>query len=375
MIGQNPAFSVSEFVAVFNQSIEMMYPQVAIIGEMANFRVSNGRWVYFDLKDEGASVKFFGTVYKLPGPMEDGIICEVTGRPYLHNLYGFSVQISAIRPIGEGSLKRAQDLLLKKLEAEGLFEESRKRGLAYPPVSIGLITSAESAAIADFKKIISARWPSLEIELIDTLVQGAGAPTAIIEAIHEFNMRSNQPEVLVIIRGGGSPEDLAAFSDERVVRAVAASRIPTMVAIGHENDISLAELAADRRASTPSNAAELLVPDMWHERDIITNYGRELDAAFKDLVKDEKRFLADSFQRLEDILHSAFIQQEQDLANKRMLLQALSPYSPLQQGYALVRDAGGRHIRKAGQLRKSKLFSLEFTDGKLQARVSEDEQL
>lgn len=370
MIGENPSFSVSEFVAVFNQSLEMMYPQVAVTGEISNFRVSKGKWVYFDLKDEYSSVKFFGTVYSLPGPLEDGITCEVIGQPKLSNKYGFSINIKSIRPVGEGSLKKARDLLMAKLNAEGLFAEERKRSLAYPPSRIGLITSAESAAIADFRKIINARWPRLQIELTDTLVQGASAPAAIVKALQDFNLLSDPPEVLVIVRGGGSVDDLAAFSDESVVRAVASSRIPTLVAIGHENDISLAELAADKRASTPSNAAELLVPDAKHELLALQGLGKSLSDVLAATLKNKKNFVQEQASQLNRAIEHVLTNCAHDLANKKVLLKAFDPLSPLKQGYALVRSAKGKHIKRASQLAKAEAFSIQFTDRKIQARLA-----
>src|SRR5690606_31853852 len=123
---------------------------VTVVGELASFRVSKNRWVYFDLKDENASVKFFGTVYQLPGPLEDGLMVQVTGTPRLHPLYGFSITAQSLQPVGEGSLRRAAALLEAKLRSEGLFDDSRKRSLPYPPSRIGLITSGESAAYHDF---------------------------------------------------------------------------------------------------------------------------------------------------------------------------------------------------------------------------------
>lgn len=373
MIGRNPSFSVSEFVAIFNQSLEMMYPQVCVVGEISNFRVSKGKWVYFDLKDEYSSLKFFGTVYSLPGPLEDGITCEVYGRPRLHNQFGFSISFDQIRPVGEGSLKKVRDLLMRKLETEGLFTLERKRSLPYPPKRIGLITSAESAAIADFRKIITARWPRLKIELADTLVQGANAPAAIVKALQDFNLLSEPPEVLVLIRGGGSADDLAAFSEESVVRAVAASRIPTLVAIGHENDVSLAELAADKRASTPSNAAELLVPDAAHELAVIKNSHKTIDDLLVYVFRREKDFVIQRFKSLSDRIESIFISSQRDLANKKMLLGALDPLHSLKLGYALVRSDKGKHIKRASQLRGKSVFSIEFTDGKKQARLAGQE--
>ena len=186
--------TVSEFVALFNQTLEYAYPSITIVGELANFRVSKNRWVYFDLKDEQCTVKFFGTVFQMPGPLEDGMMLKVRGQPRLHNQYGFSVNIQQVQPAGEGSIRKAADLLKAKLEKEGLFDVTRKRLLPYPPQRIGLITSGQSAAYADFVKVLGARWGGLTIELIDTQVQGEIAPQQIVAALAQFNSLSEPPE-------------------------------------------------------------------------------------------------------------------------------------------------------------------------------------
>src|SRR5579872_1525695 len=146
--------SVSEFIDLVNQTFEYAYPIVKIVGELTNFRVSKNKWLYFDLKDENSSLKFFGTVYNLKGPLEDGMLLRVTATPKMHNLYGFSMNVMDIEPVGEGSLKRAAELLQVKLAQEGLFDEAKKRPIAYPPQRIGLITSYQSAAYHDFLKIV-----------------------------------------------------------------------------------------------------------------------------------------------------------------------------------------------------------------------------
>ncbi|MGH7193321.1 MAG: exodeoxyribonuclease VII large subunit, partial [Candidatus Saccharimonadales bacterium] len=289
--GEELILGVSDFVALINQTLEFAYTNVTITGELANLRVSKNRWLYFDLKDEGASVRFFGTVYNLPGPLEDGMLLKVRGQPRLHPSYGFSVNVMNISPAGEGTIRRAAQLLQAKLAKEGLFDESRKRPLPYPPSRIGLITSKQSAAYADFVKILDARWHGLGVEVIDVQVQGEAAPPQLAAALEQFNALAVPPEVIVLIRGGGSAEDLAAFSTEQVARAVAASRVPTLAAIGHETDLSLAELAADVRASTPSNAAELLVPDR-----------RQVAAALKDDVAHLDRLVGSRLEVATDEL-------------------------------------------------------------------------
>jgi exodeoxyribonuclease VII large subunit len=354
MADQELLLTVSEFVAYLNQTLEYAYPSVSITGELANFRVSKNRWVYFDLKDEEASVRFFGTVYNLRGPMEDGMMLKVRGTPRLHPLYGFSITVQQIELVGEGTIKRASELLQAKLQAEGLFDPSRKRMLPYPPRSIGLITSTESAAYADFTKIINARWQGLDVQVADVQVQGVSAPTQIIQAVQFFNQHPEAPDVLVLIRGGGSPEDLQAFSDESVVRAVAASRVPTLVAIGHEIDISLAELAADQRASTPSNAAELLVPDKAQIYSVLEQRKGDLKSILHGTVLREQEYLTRQKQTLTGQVNQVLDQARRALAYRASILEAFNPQAALERGYAVLKQAdtvlGARHTFKVGDI-------------------------
>jgi exodeoxyribonuclease VII large subunit len=361
--------SVSEFVALLNQTLEYAYPDVVVTGELANFRVSKNRWVYFDLKDELASVKFFGTVYQLPGPLEDGMLLRVRGQPRLHPLYGFSVNIMSIRPAGEGTIKRAAQLLQAKLAAEGLFEASRKRGLPYPPRRIGLVTSKQSAAYADFVKILAARWSGVTIELVDVQVQGEIAPGQITAAIEQFNAQAEPPEALVIIRGGGSAEDLAAFSTEMVTRAVAASRVPTLVAIGHETDLSLAELAADRRASTPSNAAEMLVPDRAQAQAALKLAADHLQRAGQRQLQAARGALQQQASLLEQATRQMLDHAVAAARNQAQLLDALNPAAILRRGYAIVRQAG-RPIRATASLSPGGIVDVQISDGGFQATVN-----
>ncbi|MGC1177152.1 MAG: exodeoxyribonuclease VII large subunit [Candidatus Saccharimonadales bacterium] len=360
--------SVSEFVALLNQTLEYAYPDLVVSGELANFRVSKDKWVYFDLKDELSTVKFFGTVFQLPGPLEDGMLLKVRGQPRLHNRYGFSVNVQWIRPAGEGSIRRAADLLKAKLAKEGLFDEERKRPVPYPPRRIGLITSRQSAAYADFVKVLGARWGGLEIELIDTQVQGENAARQLTEAMEQFNALARPPEVIVMIRGGGSAEDLAAFSSEQVTRAVAASRVPTLVAIGHEIDLSLAELAADKRASTPSNAAELLVPDRQHTL-------RELRATAEQLRQQVERRLQtardDASQQaaaLGQYVEQIFFVLKTAVQSQARLLAALNPEAVLRRGYAIVR-LEGQAVRSTQSMSSGGIVDIQLADGHFAATV------
>ncbi len=360
--------SVSQFVELLNQTLDYAYPDVSIIGELANLRVSKNRWVYFDLKDESSTVKFFGTVYQLSGPLEDGMVLKVSGTPRLHNLYGFSVNVKSIQLAGEGTIKRAAELLKAKLVQEGLFDPARKRPLPYPPSRIGLITSKQSAAYADFIKIINARWQGVNIELIDVQVQGEVATQQIVDAIGQFNAMAEPPEVLVLIRGGGSAEDLAAFSTEQVTRAVAASRVPTLVAIGHEIDLSLAELAADRQASTPSNAAELLVPDRQQVIDSLAGVVAHLQQAGQLRLQSAKAELSQQQTDLAQALSRLLDNSKHDLASRSQLLEALNPEAILRRGYAIVRK-DGKTQRAVSRLKSDDIVNVQLSDGGFEAKV------
>lgn len=361
---------VSDFVALVNQTFEYAYPNVTVRGELANFKISKNKWVYFDLKDETASVHCFGMVYQLSGPLENGMLLSVRGRPRLHPQYGFSLTVLHVQPEGEGSIRRVAELLHVTLAAEGLFDVTRKRPLPYPPVRIGLITSTESAAYADFVKVLGERWRGVAIDCADVLVQGEAAPEQIAAAIEQFGQQASPPEVLVLIRGGGSADDLYAFNTEQVTRAVAASRIPTLVAIGHEVDVSLAELAADRRASTPSNAAELLVPDWRQVRAQLDDAVRQLRGALHGIMHAQRRMLAAHVASLDDVYRSAVGRARFRLATAQQLLDVLNPRAVLRRGYAIVRaSSDGRLVRRPADVPPGAIVEIELSDGRIAAAV------
>lgn len=368
-MSQSPTVNVSQFVALVNQTLEYAYPDIIITGELAHFSVRKEKWLYFDLKDDMSSVRFFGTVYQLPGPLEDGMMLAVRGVPRLHPRFGFTVNVQSITPVGQGSIKKAADLLKDKLQKEGLFDESRKRALAYPPQHIGLVASSESAAYHDFIKVLSSRWGGLRISLADVAVQGETAVEQITNALEHFNQLSDTPDVLVITRGGGSAEDLQAFSNEQLTRAVAGSRIPTLVAIGHEIDISLAELVADRRASTPSNAAEILVPDRKAELRRLEMQKSSLAGSVQSVLKTAGRNLQHSRQELFGSAEKHFTNARNTLKSRTQLLDVLDPNQALRRGYALLRDAKGQVIRSGHSVKNGDGIEVKLHDATLQTEV------
>ncbi len=364
------ALSVSDFVAYVNQTLEMAYQFVAVEGELSNFRMSKGKWVYFDLKDEAATIRCFGMTYMLPGPLEDGMVVRVFGTPRLHPQYNFSLTVQQIVPVGEGALRRVAELLVQKLSREGLFDDDRKRPLPYPPQHIALITSGESAAYADFVTIAAARWAALTVDHYNVLVQGEQAPEQIVTSLKQANEASEPPEVIVLIRGGGSAEDLAAWNDERVVRAVAGSRAPTVVAIGHEVDVSLAERAADKRASTPSNAAEVLLPDKREVLRSLHRSAQEISYAVRACLQTNTTALEHRRQSLDQLMTEVFERVRGGIASYQNLLSAYDPLRPLMQGFALItRD--GMTIRSSQQVKTGDMLQIRLSDGTVQSQVKQ----
>jgi exodeoxyribonuclease VII large subunit len=330
--------SPTDFVATTNQILETSFGFFYIEGELSQFRISKQKWVYFDIKDEYAKVSFFGSIYMLPGPLEDGMIVRVGGTAKMHPQYGFSVTAQSIQPTGQGSLHQALALLTAKLEKEGFFSIERKRYLPQIPEKVALVASIESAAYADFIKVTNARWPFAEITVYDTLVQGENAPESLVAAIQKANTAEVPADVLVVTRGGGSADDLAAFNDERVVRALSASRIPTMVAIGHEVDESLSELVADKRASTPSNAAELLFPDKSYELEAVKAIKRNLAQSAASFTALERSTMNMHKNRLLFSVQQLLQNNRNSLGQQRQLLASYNPHNVLHRGYAIVRN-------------------------------------
>ena len=360
----NPRLSVSDFVAVLNQTLEYAYPLVEVEGEVASFKVNQGKFVFFDLKDAGASVGCFMMVFQLRVPIEDGMKVIVTASPKLTQWGKFSLTVKAVRPSGEGSIKKSFELLRAKLDAEGLFAPERKRPLPTIPQHIAVISSPQAAGYADFIKIIGDRWGGLRVDVAAVTVQGADAPDQMIRALNYFNRQETLPEVIILIRGGGSADDLSAFNDEQLVRAIAGSRVPTLTGVGHETDVSLCDLAADVRAATPSNAAQILVPD---RNEIIRSTRQTVQGLVPRLLTMIEQIDERLSGRLETATDSVIRQLEQQqlrLTQTRRLLVEFDPARVLERGYALLR----------GRQAVGELVDIETSRAIIKARIEHYEQ-
>lgn len=258
----NPeVLTVTEVRDFVNQTLSYAYPQIVVEGEVASFRINQGKWIFFDLKDKETTISCFMTKFQLNTVLEDGMLVRVTATPNLTKWGKFSLTVKYVELAGAGEVKLAFEKLKAQFEAEGLFAADRKRILPQYPSKIGLVTSTEAAAFNDFITIAGDRWPLLDILHTHVQVQGEAAVKDVVGAINWLNSNHPELEAIVVIRGGGSQEDLQVFNTEPVVRALYASIIPTIVGIGHEDDVSLAELVADVRAATPTDAARKITPD------------------------------------------------------------------------------------------------------------------
>lgn len=367
----NTTLSVSEFVALVNQTLEFAYPSIRVEGEVSEFRISKNRWVYFNLQDEESSVRMFGTVYQLSTPIEDGMKVVVKGTPRLHSKYGFSLNVAQIQPSGEGSIKKAFELLKRKLESEGLFAAERKRLLPDFPQRIGLITSQQSAAYADFMKQINQRWSGLDIYLADVQVQGESAAGQIVTALNNFSQMSEPVDVVVVTRGGGGAEDLMAFSTEEVARAVAASRIPTIVGVGHETDVSLADMVADVRATTPTNAAQLVVRD---RREVYEDIAYKVGRISQQITTGAQARIRQMHLRLQEGMQMMLSNKKHNIDLMQQSLGLVNPHKVLSRGYSLVVDESGRTVRSADSLEVGAKLVIRFSSGKAEAEVTNVEK-
>ncbi len=332
---ENEVFTPTDFVSVVNQTLDYAYPSVLVAGEVASFKVNQGKWVFFDIKDEETSVPCFMSVYQLRVPLEDGMKVVVRGTPKLTKWGKFSFTVNAVKPMGEGSLKKAFELLKKKLGDEGLFDPAKKRPLPKDLIKLGVISSTQAAGYADFIKILNARWGGIKVQVAHTQVQGMDAPDQIIRALNYFNERGDV-QVIAILRGGGSADDLSCFNDEALTRAIAASKIPVITGIGHEVDESLADLAADVRASTPSNAAEMLTPDRGAIKENINNTVIRIKNLVISKIDARVRDDAEKLNTIRDLILTKLDQLESQLTQRIKVLEAMNPEKVLRQGYAIL---------------------------------------
>jgi len=384
---------VADYLALLNEVLHDRVPsnEIVIEGEVSDYRVAQQKWVSFDLKDEKAEavLKCFATTWQITTPIEDGMRVHVTGFPKMYERFGtLKLNVQTVEPIGEGALKRAYDLLKKKLEVEGLFDVSRKRILPRFPKKIGLITSRDAAAYGDFLRIVNNRWGGIEIAHAHVHVQGREAVGEILGAFRYFNALpvEDRPDAIVLTRGGGGLEDLHAFNDEQVARAVYQSVIPVVVAVGHERDESLCDYVADVRASTPSNAAERVVPsraDVKYELDMmLQRHEQQLQFVMDEyrtaadkvativghILERERTRLITIHNRLSDRVETWLPIIRESIESSARMLRQVDPTRILARGYAIVR-VGEAVVRDASSLAIGTEIGIQLGTGNIDAEV------
>lgn len=356
--------SVSDALALINQTLDYAFPVLVIEGEVASFKVNQGKFVFFDVKDDGGTLGCFMMLFQLRQPLEDGMRVQVVATPKLTNWGKFSLTVREVRPVGEGSLKRAFELLQARLEKEGLFALERKRLLPTVPQRVAVVSSVQAAGYADFLRILDERWGGLEVEVANIQVQGAAAPKQMIRAIEYFNQQEVPADALVIIRGGGSADDLAAFNDEPLVRAISASRIPTLVGVGHEVDTTLADLVADVRAATPSHAATILVPDKQEIAREARGLASKTALLLLQHIETNRQLVRTWVEAAAVRIDTEHDRLKNQVSELRSMLSAYNPEAVLRRGYAVVR----------GQVAPGKIISIERINDTITAEVTHVEK-
>jgi exodeoxyribonuclease VII large subunit len=367
--------SVSELTAQIKATLEADFADVAVSGEVSNLSRPRSGHVYLSLKDESSQVRaviWKSVAQRLAFDLSDGLSVRVWGDLAVYAPRGeYQVTIRRVEPEGVGALELAFRQRFEKLKAEGLFDSGRKRPLPRFPRRIVVVSSPTGAAIRDFLQVTGRRWSATEILIAPARVQGAGAAEEVAGAIALAN-RVAGADLIVLARGGGSLEDLWAFNEEVVARAIAGSRLPVISAIGHEVDVTLADHAADFRALTPSEAGERCVPDARETR-------RALEHIRTRLARDARDRLANARQRLDDLagaldraLRHQVDHRRHRLARLAAALEALSPLAVLARGYALAfRPGQDTPLRDARELRPGDSIRIRLGSGSVLARAEE----
>jgi exodeoxyribonuclease VII large subunit len=392
---ETKVFSVKEINRLVRELLEQSFPSFWITGEISNFiSASSGHW-YFSLKDEEAQVRC--TMFKNKNMAaewipKNGEKIEAKCLIGLYEARGeYQLNIEQIRHAGAGLLSEAFNQLKEKLLKEGLFEVSRKKPIPQFPKSIGVITSPTGAAIEDILITLKRRSPHIPIIIYPSLVQGKEAPPAIVRAIETANARE-ECDVLILARGGGSIEDLWAFNEEIVARAIVASKIPTITGVGHETDSTIADFVSDLRAPTPTGAAELVTSHTFELIKTIQVYKNQLNKLMAGLIRElvqkidylEKRLVSPRqqiqrqkeqfyqyIQRINQSMKNVVIQYRLHIDKLKLNLDHLSPHAVLSRGYSIITDVDGQIVNNVAQLKLDDKIHIQLNHGQADANISD----
>lgn len=380
-------YSVSEFRDELNELLAQAV--VTIEGEIAEYQLSQGKFVWFSLVDQDATVKCFMMAFQVHVDIQNGMKVRVVGAPSMFKKGQLVFKPRTIELVGDGSVQKALEALKKKLQAEGLFDEGRKRSLPTMPEHIAIITSRDAAAYTDILRILHNRWGGLHITLIPAQVQGRGAVESIVSAFAEARTVPHL-EAIILARGGGGADDLAAFNTEEVARAVFGAHVPVIAAIGHERDVTIVDYVADVRASTPSNAAERIVPDKIEIEAMIEHYMNACETRMTHRLAQERmridtaihvasRTFTQASGAVVRVIDRVYAQQAEfthtlarmhDAVEQRQArIRALHPLRVLERGFTLTVDEAGAVIRSKQQVQSGARIRTRTADGQFTSIV------
>ncbi len=394
-------FSVTELNSIIKEILEGTFPAIRLEGEISGLKTQSSGHIYFSLKDSSSlvsAVMFRGSAQHLSFIPKDGMKVQVSGKLSVYPPQGrYQLIVSKMSLAGEGEILKMLEERKRKLYAEGIFDEERKRNLPLFPKTIGIVTSPTGAAIRDILQITKRRNPGISVVILPSMVQGDEAARTIVQQIKNANA-AKLCDVLIVGRGGGSLEDLLPFSEEEVVRAIAESEIPVVSAVGHEIDWALSDYAADKRAPTPSAAAELVVPQKSDILNEIRHAQEELSVTIRSKIEKirlilkgfEPEGLELKFRSIEQPLLQRFDNAKENLIENMNLkvkdtrlvvencisfLESASPKAIFDRGYSMVREKdSGTIIRKSSQVKKGSLIEIFPSQGRIEALVSETEK-
>ena len=394
-------FSVTELNSIIKEILEGTFPAIRLEGEISGLKTQSSGHIYFSLKDSSSlvsAVMFRGSAQHLSFFPKDGMKVQVSGKLSVYPPQGrYQLIVSKMSLAGEGEILKMLEERKRKLYAEGIFDEERKRNLPLFPKTIGIVTSPTGAAIRDILQITKRRNPGISVVILPSMVQGDEAARTIVQQIKNANA-AKLCDVLIVGRGGGSLEDLLPFSEEEVVRAIAESEIPVVSAVGHEIDWALSDYAADKRAPTPSAAAELVVPQKSDILNEIRHAQEELSVTIRSKIEKirlilkgfEPEGLELKFRSIEQPLLQRFDNAKENLIENMNLkvkdtrlvvencisfLESASPKAIFDRGYSMVREKdSGTIIRKSSQVKKGSLIEIFPSQGRIEALVSETEK-
>jgi len=388
--------SVSQVADRISEVISDYLPSVYVEGEVSNYYRSNAGHIYLSLKDDKAlinAVIWSFQASSLNFKIENGMRVVVFGEVITYKLRSqYQIKIQSIRPSGLGNLYLAFEELKNKLETDGLFDESAKKPIPKYPTKIGVITSPTSAAVRDMIQVSGRRNPSVKMIVYPAVVQGAEAGETIISGIRHFNQEKDPVDLIIIGRGGGSIEDLWAFNEEPVVRAIFESELPIVTGIGHEIDFTLSDFASDYRAPTPSAAAEESIPDIREILDNLSNLENNMTSSFMGMYNESKlninhltrqikllnpentimnqiQHTDDLTRRIEYLFYTKLKENQNKVQYLLTTLNSLNPESILERGYSIVYDENNKIIKSVKNINANDKLSIKLSDGNIDSVV------